>query len=42
MTPPKAFIARWSITCLFFRGGDPQLELYLLCFDLGWWYDNRP
>ena len=26
-------------TCLFFRGGDPQLELYLLCFDLGWWYD---
>jgi len=27
-------------TCLFFRGGDPQLELYLLCFDLGWWYDN--
>src|SRR5258708_6687282 len=28
------------VTCLFFRGGDPQLELYLLCFDLGWWYDN--
>jgi hypothetical protein len=27
-------------TCLFFRGGDPELELYLLCFDLGWWYDN--
>jgi hypothetical protein len=27
-------------TCLFFRGGDPKLELYLLCFDLGWWYDN--
>src|SRR5271163_696623 len=27
-------------TCLYFRGGDPQLELYLLCFDLGWWYDN--
>jgi hypothetical protein len=27
-------------TCLFFRGGDPRLELYLLCFDLGWWYDN--
>ena len=27
-------------TCLFFRGGDPQVELYLLCFDLGWWYDN--
>ncbi len=26
-------------TCLFFRGGDPQMELYLLCFDLGWWYD---
>ena len=26
-------------TCLFFRGGDPKLELYLLCFDLGWWYD---
>jgi len=26
-------------TCLFFRGGDPQIELYLLCFDLGWWYD---
>ena len=23
-------------TCLFLRGGDPQLELYLLCFDLGW------
>lgn len=28
------------VTCLFMRGGDPQLELYLLCFDLGWWYDN--
>jgi hypothetical protein len=28
------------VTCLFFRGGDPQLELYLVCFDLGWWYDN--
>ena len=27
-------------TCLFLRGGDPQLELYLLCFDLGWWYDD--
>ena len=27
-------------TCLYFRGGDPELELYLLCFDLGWWYDN--
>jgi hypothetical protein len=27
-------------TCLFLRGGDPKLELYLLCFDLGWWYDN--
>jgi hypothetical protein len=27
-------------TGLFFRGGDPQLELYLLCLDLGWWYDN--
>src|SRR5471032_2770519 len=27
-------------TCLYFRGGDPQLELYLLCFDLGWWYDD--
>lgn len=27
-------------TCLYFRGGDPQTELYLLCFDLGWWYDN--
>ncbi|HEY4078859.1 MAG TPA: neutral/alkaline non-lysosomal ceramidase N-terminal domain-containing protein [Rhizomicrobium sp.] len=27
-------------TCLFLRGGDPQLELYLLCLDLGWWYDN--
>jgi len=26
-------------TCLFLRGGDPQIELYLLCFDLGWWYD---
>jgi hypothetical protein len=26
-------------TCLYFRGGDPQIELYLLCFDLGWWYD---
>ncbi|HWY65439.1 MAG TPA: hypothetical protein VNX61_09505 [Rhizomicrobium sp.] len=26
-------------TCLFLRGGDPQVELYLLCFDLGWWYD---
>jgi hypothetical protein len=26
-------------TCLFFRGGDPKIELYLLCFDLGWWYD---
>ena len=25
-------------TCLFFRGG--EVELYLLCFDLGWWYDN--
>ena len=28
------------VTCLFLRGGDPKLELYLLCFDLGWWYDN--
>ena len=27
-------------TCLFLRGGDPQLELYLLCLDLGWWFDN--
>lgn len=27
-------------TCLFLRGGDPQLELYMLCLDLGWWYDN--
>jgi hypothetical protein len=27
-------------TCLYFCGGDPELELYLLCFDLGWWYDN--
>lgn len=27
-------------TCLYFCGGTPQLELYLLCFDLGWWYDN--
>jgi len=27
-------------TCLFLRGGDPKLELYLLCFDLGWWYDD--
>jgi hypothetical protein len=26
-------------TCLFLRGGDPKMELYLLCFDLGWWYD---
>jgi hypothetical protein len=26
-------------TCLFFRGGDPTIEFYLLCFDLGWWYD---
>jgi hypothetical protein len=25
-------------TCLFIRGAG--LELYLLCFDLGWWYDN--
>ena len=22
------------------RGGTPQLELYLVCFDLGWWYDK--
>src|SRR5579883_2099469 len=28
------------VTCLFLRGGNPKLELYLLCFDLGWWYDN--
>jgi hypothetical protein len=28
------------VTCLFLRGGEPKLELYLLCFDLGWWYDN--
>jgi hypothetical protein len=28
------------VTSLFMRGGDPQLELYLVCFDLGWWYDN--
>ena len=28
------------VTSLFLRGGDPQLELYLVCFDLGWWYDN--
>jgi hypothetical protein len=28
------------VTCLFLRGGDPQVELYLLCFDLGWWFDN--
>jgi hypothetical protein len=27
-------------TCLFLRSRDPQLELYLLCLDLGWWYDN--
>ena len=27
-------------TCLFLRGGDPKLELYMLCFDLGWWYDD--
>jgi hypothetical protein len=27
-------------TCLFLRGGDPRLELYLLCLDLGWWFDN--
>jgi hypothetical protein len=28
------------VTSLFMRGGDPQLELYLVCFDLGWWFDN--
>jgi len=28
------------VTSLFLRGGDPRLELYLVCFDLGWWYDN--
>ena len=28
------------VTSLFMRGGTPQLELYLVCFDLGWWYDN--
>jgi hypothetical protein len=28
------------VTCLYFSGGDPKLELYLICFDLGWWYDN--
>lgn len=29
------------VTSLFMRGGNPQLELYLVCFDLGWWYDNE-
>jgi hypothetical protein len=29
------------VTSLFMRGGDPQIELYLVCFDLGWWYDNE-
>ena len=24
------------VTSLFLRGGDPRLELYLVCFDLGW------
>jgi hypothetical protein len=28
------------VTSLFMRGG--ELELYLVCFDLGWWYDNGP
>jgi len=28
------------VTSLFLRGGNPGLELYLVCFDLGWWYDN--
>jgi hypothetical protein len=26
-------------TCLMFRGGEPQIEVYLLCLDLGWWSD---
>ena len=28
------------VTSMFIRGGDPKIELYLVCFDLGWWYDN--
>ncbi len=28
------------VTCMFLRGGAPQTELYLLCFDLGWWKDH--
>jgi hypothetical protein len=28
------------VTSMFLRGGDPQIELYLVCFDLGWWYDT--
>ena len=28
------------VTSMFLRGGDPQQELYLVCFDLGWWFDN--
>jgi len=27
------------VTSMFLRGGDPRIELYLVCFDLGWWYD---
>jgi hypothetical protein len=29
----------WA-TCLFVGGADPGVELYLLCLDLGWWFDN--
>ena len=28
------------VTSMFICGGDPKIELYLVCFDLGWWYDN--
>ena len=28
------------VSSLFLRGGDPKLELYLVCFDLGWWFDT--
>src|SRR6218665_1064846 len=27
-------------SCVMFRGGEPAIALYLLCLDLGWWYDN--